>query len=58
MEMLKMVVTTGALLCVFDDGGRLVGVSPHPLAREPIGQGRETVYLERPAPPDARSVAA
>lgn len=32
---------------VFDERGRLVGIIPHPKSGEPIGSGREKVYLAK-----------
>ncbi len=33
--------------CVFDDEGRLIGAIRRPIAPDPIGPGREKVYLDR-----------
>lgn len=44
----KLTLTTGGTFCVFDDRGRLVGTITRPVAREPLGAGREKVYLARP----------
>lgn len=43
----KMHTTTNEALPVFD-GGRLIGLIRRPVASEPLGPGRETVYLDRP----------
>jgi hypothetical protein len=48
MEALNVTYISSASLCLFDDGGRLIGTIHRPLARDPLGPGRETVYLERP----------
>jgi hypothetical protein len=58
METLKTMLTTGASLCVFDDRGRLVGIIPHPAVRDPLGNGRETVYLARAQAAPVRCAAA
>jgi hypothetical protein len=58
MEALKMAFTSDASLCVFDERGGLIGTIHRPLARDPLGPGRETVYLERPAQSGARPAAA
>jgi hypothetical protein len=51
-----VIITSGGTYCLFDGGGRLVGTIEHPVERQPVGPGRETVYLARPA--DAKSTAA
>ena len=40
---------TAGVVCVYDDRGRLIGMIPHPRSGDPIGPGREKVFLERPA---------
>lgn len=47
MEVMKTLCTTGAHLCLFDDRGALLGVIDHPVDREPLGPGRDTVFLKR-----------
>jgi hypothetical protein len=54
----KMVQTTGGSLCVFDDHGGLIGTIDRPVEREPLGPGRETVYLARPSRESERIEAA
>lgn len=36
------------MLCLCDERGTIIGWIPFPLNREPVGPGRETVYLARP----------
>ena len=48
MNELKMTLTTGGSLCLFDERGSLIGTIDRPQEREPLGPGRETVYLARP----------
>jgi hypothetical protein len=33
---------------VFDERGRLIGTIPHPRSGEPVGPGRQKVYLAKP----------
>jgi hypothetical protein len=47
METMKTLCRTDAHLCVFDDRGALLGVIDHPVDREPLGPGRDTVFLKR-----------
>ena len=49
MEALNVTYISSASLCLFDDRGRLIGTIRRPIERDPLGPGRETVYLERPA---------
>jgi hypothetical protein len=42
---------------VFDERGGLIGTIPHPQSGEPIGAGREKVYLKK-ATQEPRSAAA
>ena len=58
MEELSMTFTSGASLCLFDERGGLIGTIHRPVARDPLGPGRETVYLERPASSGARAAVA
>ncbi|MBI3567498.1 MAG: hypothetical protein HY084_04750 [Gemmatimonadetes bacterium] len=58
MGTLKTMLTTGASLCVFDERGRVVGIIPHPVLREPLGKFGETVYLARPETPVVGCAAA
>lgn len=44
----KMTQTNGGSLCLFDDSDRLIGTIDRPVRRDPLGPGRETVYLARP----------
>ena len=39
--------TTGGSLVLFDERGTLIGTIERPLRRDPVGPGRDTVYLER-----------
>jgi hypothetical protein len=43
----RIVVTSGGTFCLFDESGRLVGTIERPVERNPVGAGRETVYLAR-----------
>ncbi len=43
-----MTKTNGGSLCLFDDSGRFLGTVARPVERDPVGPGRDTVYLERP----------
>jgi hypothetical protein len=52
----RIIVTSGGTYCLFDGRGRLVGTIEHPLERQPVGPGRDTVYLARPN--DAKAPAA
>ena len=58
MEEPKMTRTDGGSLCLFDERGRLIGVIDRPRRREPLGPGRETVYLARPVQESAHVAAA
>jgi len=49
--------STGGTLSVHDERGRLIGTIRSPVSREPLGPGRETVYLERPATRPERTAA-
>jgi len=49
MESKLMLTTAGAMLCLCDERGTIIGWIPFPLSREVVGPGRETVYLARPA---------
>ncbi|MFI5310933.1 MAG: hypothetical protein ACHQQ3_06850 [Gemmatimonadales bacterium] len=54
-----MTLTSNQSLCVFDGRGALIGTIRRPLAGEPLGPGRETVYLERQQQPrECPAVAA
>lgn len=44
-------------LTVFDDGGQLIGTIERPVAGEPLGPGREKVYLARRDEGTQRSAA-
>ena len=48
MQQARLTLTTGGTLCVFDDRGRLIGTITRPVSREPLGAGREKVYLAQP----------
>lgn len=52
----RVIVTSGGTFCLFDNSGRLVGTIEHPVERQPIGAGREKVYLARPI--DAKGTVA
>ena len=39
---------TGGSLCLFDERGTLIGTIERPLRRDPVGPGRDTVYLAKP----------
>ncbi len=43
----NMLLTTGGSLCLFDERGELLGTIDRPLRRDPLGPGRDTVYLAR-----------
>ena len=58
MEEPRMTQTTGGSLCLFDERGGLIGPIDRPLQRDPLGPGRATVYLTRPAKGDAKAAAA
>jgi hypothetical protein len=58
MEEPKMTRTDGGSLCLFDERGRLIGTVDRPSQREPLGPGRETVYLARPVQESAQVAAA
>jgi hypothetical protein len=58
MEEPRMTQTTGGSLCLFDERGGLIGTIDRPLQRDPLGPGRATVYLARPAQGDAKAAAA
>ncbi|MBM4194600.1 MAG: hypothetical protein FJ202_09525 [Gemmatimonadetes bacterium] len=45
----RILSTSGGTLCLFDDAGHLVGTVTRPERRDPIGVGRETILLVRPA---------
>jgi hypothetical protein len=47
MNELRMTQTTGGSLCLFDDRGTMIGTIDRPVQRDPLGPGRETVYLVR-----------
>jgi hypothetical protein len=44
---MKTLCPSGEHLCLFDDRGTLLGVIAHPVDREPLGPGRDTVFLAR-----------
>ena len=45
----RVIVTSGGTFCVYDDAGRFIGTVTQPVDRQPIGPGRDTVYLARPS---------
>jgi hypothetical protein len=47
MERLNVTYTTGASLCLFDEHGQLIGTVNRPVERDPLGPGRETVYMAK-----------
>jgi hypothetical protein len=53
---LKTKLTMDATLPVFDEQGALLGTIHRPRSPDPVGPGRETVYLVRAA--DSREEAA
>lgn len=55
METKVMMTTAGAILCLCDDRGTIIGWIPYPLHRDALGPGRGKVFLARP---DALSLAA
>lgn len=57
MKEKNLVFTSSATVCVFDECGGLIGTIHRPIVREPLGPGREKVYLERGAEQAARSAA-
>ncbi|MCC7194904.1 MAG: hypothetical protein IT356_05050 [Gemmatimonadaceae bacterium] len=40
---------SSGMFCVLDAEGRPIGTIRFPVQRQPLGHGREKVYLERPA---------
>ena len=58
MEQTTMQETQADRVVVFDERGGQIGTIPHPESGEPIGPGREKVYLARALPSQHRSVAA
>ena len=58
MQEPKMTRTDGGSLYLFDERGRLIGTVDRPSQREPLGPGRETVYLARPVQESAHVAAA
>jgi hypothetical protein len=58
MRELDVTHTSGGSLCLFDERGTLIGIVQRPVARDPIGPGRETVYLARLAESDVAPAAA
>ena len=57
MGELTLMYASGPLLVLYDDRGTLIGTILRPLARDPLGAGRETVYLARAAEPSERPAA-
>lgn len=53
----RITVTSGGTFCLFDDAGRLIGTITHPVERQPVGVGREKVYLARPDDCEGRTAA-
>ena len=51
----RIIVTSGGTFCLFDDEGRLVGTITRPVAHDPVGAGRETVYLARASAANANA---
>lgn len=45
------VMATSGTFCVFDDAGRLIGAIRRPVEPQPLGPGREKVFLDRSALP-------
>ena len=45
----RIIVTTGGTFCLYDDSGRFIGTITQPVDRQPVGPGRDTVYLARPS---------
>ena len=45
----RIIVTSGGTFCLYDDEGRFIGTITRPIERQPVGPGRETVYLARPS---------
>ena len=58
MNELRMTQTNGGSLCLFDDRGRMIGTIDRPVQRDPLGPGRETVYMVPPANENERPAAA
>jgi hypothetical protein len=54
----RMTKDTGGSLCLFDEGGALIGTIDRPVERDPLGPGRETVYLARAGQETSQPVAA
>lgn len=51
----RIIVTTGGTFCLYDEAGRFVGTITRPVERQPVGPGREKVFLSRPALADANA---
>ena len=43
----RIIVTSSGTYCLFDEAGQLVGTVERPVERQPVGPGREKVYLIR-----------
>ena len=54
----KMSQDTGGSLCLFDERGALIGTIDRPVQHDPLGPGRETVYLARADRETTQPVAA
>ena len=54
----RTIRTDGGSLCVFDEGGQLIGIIERPEQRDPLGPWRAKVYLARPEHESSRSAAA
>jgi hypothetical protein len=51
----RIVVTSGGTVCLYDEAGRFVGTITRPVDRQPVGPGREKVFLARPSVVDANA---
>jgi hypothetical protein len=48
MEAKILMTTAGAILCLCDERGTIIGWIPYPQRRDALGPGRGKVYLARP----------
>ena len=58
MKELNTTQKTGGSLVLFDERGTLIGTIERPLRRDPVGPGRESVYLARPSEGEKHPAAA
>ena len=43
----RIIITPAGTYCLYDERGRLVGTIAQPVERQPVGPGREKVFLTR-----------